>query len=56
MQIYNYKINIPFLDKQPIIVVAVEQEDEFAFFGNEMGNIRIMKLDKEIKNQNQIYY
>ena len=45
----NFKIDIPFLDKSPIIAVAVDQEDEFVFFGNEMGNIRIMKLNKEIK-------
>ena len=45
----NYKTEIPFMDKSPVIAVAVDKEDEFAFFGNEMGNIRIMKLDKEIK-------
>ena len=45
----NYKIEIPFLDKSPVVVVAVDKEDEFAFLGNEMGNIRILKLDKEIK-------
>ena len=37
------------MDKSPVISVAVDKEDEFAFFGNEMGNIRIMKLNKEIK-------
>ena len=45
----NYKIDIPFIDKSPIVAIAVDQEDEFAFFGNEMGNIRIMKLNKDIK-------
>jgi len=45
----NYKIDIPFIDKSPVVAIAVDQEDEFAFFGNEMGNIRIMKLNKDIK-------
>ena len=45
----NYLTEIPFMDKSPVISVAVDKEDEFAFFGNEMGNIRIMKLNKEIK-------
>ena len=45
----NYKVDIPFIDKSPIVALAVDQEDEFAFFGNEIGNIRIMKLDKDIK-------
>ena len=44
-----YKIDIPFLDKSPVIAVEVDQDDEFAFFGNEMGNIRIMKLNKDFK-------
>ena len=39
---------IPFIDNSPIIAVAVDQEDQFAFFGNEMGNICIMKLTKEL--------
>ena len=45
----NYKIDIPFLDKSPVVAVEVDQDDEFAFFGNEMGNIRIMKLNKDFK-------
>ena len=45
----NYKIEIPFLDKSPVVVVAVDKDDEFAFLGNQMGNIRILKLDKDIK-------
>ena len=45
----NYKVYIPFLDKSPVVAVEVDQEDEFAFFGNEMGNIRIMKLNKDYK-------
>jgi len=45
----NFKIEIPFIDKSPVIALAVDQEDEFAFFGNEIGNIRIMKLNKDIK-------
>ena len=38
---------VPFTDKLPILAVAVDQEDEFAFFGNAIGNIRIMKIDKD---------
>ena len=38
---------ISFVDKSPIIAVAVDQGDEFAFFGNNIGNIRIMKIDKD---------
>ena len=45
----NYKVYIPFLDKSPVVALEVDQEDEFAFFGNEMGNIRIMKLNKDYK-------
>ena len=39
----------PFLDKSPVIAVAVDQDDEFAFVGNEMGNIRIIKLNSDFK-------
>ena len=45
----NYKIDIPFIDNSPIVALEVDQDDEFAFFGNEMGNIRIMKLNANIK-------
>ena len=38
---------ISFVDKSPIIAVAVDQEDEFAFFGNNIGNIRIMKVNRD---------
>ena len=38
---------IPLIDKLPILSVAVDQEDEFAFFGNSLGNIRIMKMNIE---------
>ena len=38
---------IPFIDKSPVIAVAVDQEDELAFFGNSNGNIRIMKIDPD---------
>ncbi len=48
----NYKIDMPFIDKSPIVAIAVDQDDEFAFFGNEMGNIRIMRLKKDIKESN----
>ena len=36
---------VPLNDKLPILAVAVDQEDEFAFFGNSIGNIRIMKMN-----------
>ena len=45
----NFKVDIPFIDKSPIVAIAVDQNDEFTFFGNEMGNIRIMKLSKDFK-------
>ena len=38
---------IPFIDKSPVVVVSVDKEDKFAFLGNSMGNIRIMKMDKD---------
>ena len=38
---------LPFIDKLPILAVAVDQEDDFAFFGNTIGNIRIMRIDKD---------
>ena len=45
----NITVFIPFIDKSPVIMVAVDKEDEFAFFGNEIGNIRILKLNKDLK-------
>ena len=45
----NYKIDIPFKDNSPIVALEIDQDDEFAFFGNEIGNIRIMKLNSNIK-------
>ena len=38
---------ISFNDKSPILAISVSQDDELAFLGNNMGNIRIMKIDKE---------
>ena len=38
---------IPFTDKLPVLAVAVDKDDEFAFFGNTIGNIRIMKIDRD---------
>ena len=38
---------ISFSDKSPILSISISQDDEFAFLGNNMGNIRIMRLDKE---------
>ena len=31
----NIIVFIPFIDKSPVIKVAVDKEDEFAFFGND---------------------
>ena len=45
----NYKIDIPFIDNSPTMAVEVDQDDELVFFGNEIGNIRIMKLKTNIK-------
>ena len=38
---------VPFTDKLPVVAVATDQDDEFAFFGNSIGNIRIMRIDKD---------
>ena len=38
---------LPFSDKLPILSVCVDKDEEFAFFGNSLGNIRVLKLDKE---------
>jgi hypothetical protein len=38
---------ISFSDKSPILSISISQDDEFAFLGNNMGNIRIMKMDKD---------
>ena len=38
---------LPFSDKLPILSVCVDKDEEFAFFGNSIGNIRVLKLDKE---------
>ena len=46
-QKYSVLHAVPFNDKMPIVSIAVDQEDEFAFFGNTIGNIRIIKLDKD---------
>ena len=45
----NYKVDIPFVDNSPVVALEVSQDDELVFFGNEMGNIRIMKLSTNIK-------
>ena len=41
---------IPFNDYLPILSVSVDEKEEFAFFGNSIGNVRILKLDKDPKN------
>jgi hypothetical protein len=38
---------IPFVDKMPVISIAVDQKDEFCFLGNTIGNIRVMKVDND---------
>ena len=38
---------IPFTDKSPILSICIDKDEEFAFFGNSIGNVRILKLDKE---------
>jgi len=38
---------ISFSDKSPILSISISQDDDFAFLGNNMGNIRIMKMDKD---------
>ena len=38
---------VPFSDKTPIVLICADKEEEFAFFGNTIGNIRIIALDKE---------
>ena len=35
----------PFKDSMPIVSVAIDKEEEFAFFGNSIGNISILKMD-----------
>ena len=35
----------PFKNSMPIVSVAIDKEEEFAFFGNSIGNISIMKID-----------
>ena len=40
----------PFQDKLPILTVAVDKEEEFAFSGNSIGNVCIIKLDKDPSN------
>ncbi len=44
-----YKNEIPFVDKKPVIAIAVDQNDEFCFLGNCIGNIRVMKIDNNPK-------
>ena len=39
---------IPFIDKLPILSISIDKNEEFAFFGNSLGNIRILKLEKDI--------
>ena len=41
---------IPFNDYLPIVSVSVDEKEEYAFFGNSIGNIRVLKLDKDPKN------
>ena len=37
----------PFRDNLPIVSIAVDKEEEFAFFGNTLGNVNIVKMDKD---------
>ena len=46
-QKYSSRQALPFPDKLPVISVATDQDDEFAFLGNAIGNIRIMRMDKD---------
>ena len=36
----------PFSDKQPVVAIGVPQDEEYAFFGNTIGNVRMMKMSK----------
>jgi hypothetical protein len=41
---------LPFSDKLPIVSICADKNEEFAFFGNSIGNVRVLKLEKEYKN------
>ena len=38
----------PFKDKLPVLSVASNKDEDFLFFGNSIGNIRLLKLDKDL--------
>ena len=38
----------PFKDKLPILSVAANKDEDFLFFGNSLGNVRLLKLDKDL--------
>ena len=38
---------VPFSDRTPIVSICADKDEEFAFFGNTIGNVRIITLDKE---------
>ena len=40
----------PFQDRLPILSIAIDKEEEFAFFGNSIGNISVVKMDKVPSN------
>ena len=40
----------PFKDRLPILCIAVDKEEEFAFLGNSIGNVSIVKMDKDPHN------
>ena len=39
---------IPFKDKLPVLSVGVNRDEDFLFFGNSIGNIRLLKLEKDL--------
>jgi WD40 repeat protein len=39
---------IPFKDKLPILSVASNKDEDFLFVGNSIGNVRLLKLDKDL--------
>jgi hypothetical protein len=44
---YSPVHSIPFIDQNPVTVIAFDQNEEFCFFGNDIGNIRVMIMDKD---------
>jgi WD40 repeat protein len=41
---------IPFTDNSPILSISVDQNEEFLFLGNSIGNIGVFKYDKNIND------